>query len=380
MDGVHDGTVFGAGGVGTAGSAVTPGEVFGDAHPFVEVNNAVVVESVLLVEGIDERTLVIIVGIADAVACQVVAGVDNHVVTLVERCAEDFVHPVGTLYADAGVKLCVPALGEVQPCVGVAKLGHINLLLGGEGVGNVRCHTGSEHSFVRNAGGSGLRLLGGDEDNAAGSRLCTVDGCRSGVLQHGDGFDIVHRGDGGSGHSVNYPQHVVAVGRTLAADDDVGSGGGVAAVGLYGDTGNLALKHGFGGTYRTCCQFFGIVDDADAGRKVLLAGLGTVSEDNDFAEAFGILLKHHIHGGGSGKVLGTVAHIADGDGSPGLYLEGEVTFIVSNGSVTGAFLQNGSAYYGFAIGVGHMSFDHYLLLHDRCMADGFGSSLCGKGT
>ena len=166
----------------------------------------------------------------------------------------------------------------------------------------------------------------------------------------------------------------------MAADDDVRGRGGVAAVGLYGDTGNLSLKHGFGGTNRACCQFFGIVDDADAGGKVLLTGLGTVTEDYDFTEAFGVFLKHHIHGGGSGKVLGAIAHIADGDGSPGLYLEGEVTFVVSNGSVTGAFLQNGGAYYGFAIGIGHMTSDNNLLLHDRYMTNGFGSSLCGKGT
>ena len=126
-------------------------------------------EGVLLVEGIDERTLVIVEGIADAVACQVVAGVYHHVVTLVECSAENFVHPVSALYADVGVELGVPSLGQLEPGITVAEFGHVNLLLGGEGVGNVRCHTGSEHSFVRNAGGSGLRLLGGDEDNAAGS-------------------------------------------------------------------------------------------------------------------------------------------------------------------------------------------------------------------
>ena len=132
MEGVHDGTVFGAGGVGTARGAVTPCEVFGDAHPFVEVNNAVVVEGVLLVEGIDERTLVVVEGITDAVACQVVAGVYHHVVTLVECSAENFVHPVGALYADAGVELGVPSLGQLESGIAVAEFGHINLLLGSE--------------------------------------------------------------------------------------------------------------------------------------------------------------------------------------------------------------------------------------------------------
>ena len=96
-----------------------------------------------------------------------------------DGCAEDLVLPVGVGIAKLrGVKALnavhkVPVFRSVQCIIllGDSRDGHVAV------VGYARC-------------AALLTLLGGDDDHTVRS-AATVDGCSRGILQHGEGLDVV---------------------------------------------------------------------------------------------------------------------------------------------------------------------------------------------
>ena len=164
-------------------------------------------------------------------------------------------------------------------------------------------------------------LLGRDDDDAVGS-AGTVDGGRGGVLQDGEGLDVVgvDRGEGvahegaaflGDRDTVDDDERVVARGQRGAAADTEGRlGSGFAGGGNDVQTRHLA-DEGLGGTGdRTAVDIVGL--DGDDGSRHILFLDGAVADDHDIIQIFGI--RQEMEGRrdlGGRECLGGVADAAD---------------------------------------------------------------------
>ena len=152
-------------------------------------------------------------------------------------------------------------------------------------------------------------LLGGHEDDTAGTGGGTVDSGGGGILKDDDALDIIHGCDGSAGDAVHHPQHGVTLAGALATDEDTGRAVRGATVRRNDNTGNLALKHGFSGSHRAGRQFIRVVHDTHGSGQVLLLGLGAVTEGNGLLEDFGILNEDDVDVCASihGDLLGHIA-------------------------------------------------------------------------
>ena len=151
-----------------------------------------------------------------------------------------------------------------------------------------------------------LTGLGGDDDDTVAG-AATIDGRCAGVLQYGEGFDVlgVHHGEGVrqtlyaiviDGQTVDDNQRVVAgrQGRTTA-DADAGTTARGTIVRDNAHTGNLTHNHVLGIGGDALRHFVGL-EGGNRTRGVSLADLG-ITNDHGFVQNLGILLKHHIHVG-----------------------------------------------------------------------------------
>ena len=291
---------------------VLPNEVFGHGHPLVQLDFAIVAHGHVLLIGVNQDTLVVVVGEGDTVGEVLRTHVQGYVMTLIESRAEDGIHPVRAGGCNPRVAFCIPAGRQRHAGIGIGLLTHPQLLLGVQRLNQVGCLADAEHAVIRHGGSTFLGLLGRHQDNAAGTGLGTIDGGRGGVLQDYDALNIVHGGNRCAGHAVYHPQHIVAVLRTLAADDDVGRGRRVTTVGRDGHARQLALQHAFRGSHGADGQFIGILHDTHGGRQVLLAGLCAITQDNHFVQHLGIFFQDDVQLLLAGlDFLRGEAHIAD---------------------------------------------------------------------
>ena len=298
VDGGENGAGVCAAGIGTMAAGVTPGQVFRNLDILVHLIVTGIMDAQILFVSTHQNTRVVLIVEGEA-ALQVLATVvEGNGVTLIESGAEDLIHPVGTGGGDPGVHAGVPAHGHGEAGVGIGGLAHLDLFLGVKGTGQVGSGTETGHNVILYMDAL-VALLGGHEDNTAGTGSSTVDSGGGGVLQDDDALDIVHGSDGGAGNTVNNPQHGVTIAGTLATDDD--GRGGIRGTTVVGDgyTGNLALQHAFGVGHRTGSQFIGVVHDTHGSGQVLLLGLGTVTEGHGFLQQFGIFHEDDVDVGAS---------------------------------------------------------------------------------
>ena len=321
---VHDHAVVGAAGVARAVLVVFPSEVLAHAHPLVELVLAVVVQGQVLVVGVAQHAIVFVVVERDAVGKVGGAHVEGHVVALVHGCAEYFVHPVGACGGHPGVLGRVPAVGQGEAGVGIGGGAHLDFFFGSEPVGQVVGLAHPEGAAVAECGVAFLGLLGGDQDHAAGSRLGAVDGCRGGILEHDDALDVVERGNGCPRHAVDYPKHVVAVARALAAYHDAGRSGGVAAVRLNGHARYLALHHALGAGHRAHGKLGGVAYHAHRCRQVFLLGLCTIANGYNLVEHLAVVGHGDVEVAASCCCHGFVANGCDHQLAPCRSVEGEL--------------------------------------------------------
>ena len=278
---------------GGATLGVLPNEVFADRYPLVNLILARIVQRKVLVERVAHDALIVVVSEREAVGEGIGTGVDGYVVTLVEGGAEHLVHPVGTGCCNPRILLNVPAVGQWESGVCERALTHLNLLLSVERFGQVSGVTHTHHTIVRHSCSTLLCLLGGDEHYAACSRLRTVDSSRSGILQYYDRLNVVERSNRCTRHSVDYPQHVVAVLRALTTDYDVRSGCRVATIGSHRNACQLTLQHTLGRGDWTHCKLVDIAHNANGCREVFLLGSGTVADSHHFVEHLAVFFENN---------------------------------------------------------------------------------------
>ena len=254
--------------------------------------------------------------------------------TLVESRAENLVHPVGTVGSHPGVLGSIPTHGKGEAGIGIGELAHLNFLLGIQGPDNVGSGADTGYQVVLDVD-TLVGLLGGHEDNTAGTGGSTVDSCGSSILQDDDAFDVIHGSDGSTGNAVYHPQHRLTVGvtGTLTTDDNVGRSIRRATIGGNGHTGDLALEHAFGRSNRTGSQFIGIVHNTDGSGQVLLLGLGTVTQGYGFLKHFSIFHEDDVDGSTSVDVhlLGGVTQAGNLEDCVGRNRDGISTIQVRDG-------------------------------------------------
>ena len=214
---------------------------------------------------------------------------------------------------------------------------HPDLFLGRQGIGEIvgAADTG-DHVILHMDALVGL--LGGDEDNTAGTGSSTVDGGGGRVLQDDDALDVVHGIDGSAGNAIDDPQHGVTVPGTLTADEEAGAIRRLAAVVGNDHTRNLALEHVGDGSDRALGNLVGLADDTHRGGQVLLLGLGAVTEGHGFLKDFGILFQDDVDGCASihGDLLGHIAQAGHLEDCVGRDIDGVGTIHVRNGVGTAA--------------------------------------------
>ena len=332
VDSGKDGTAVSAAGVGTAAAHVTVGEVLRDLDVLVQLVLSVVADTQLFLERTHQDTGVVLIAEGQTALELVATIIEGEAMTLIESRAEDLIHPVGAGGSHPGVHVGIPAGRQGKAGVGIGDLAHLNLLLSVQRLGKIGSHIGTSHEIVLYMDALGA-LLGGYQDNAAGTGSGTVDSGRGSVLQNDDALDIVHGGDGSAGNAVYYPQHGVSVTGALATDNDLGRGIRRTAVGRDSHARDLALEHALRGGNRTGGQLFGVVHDTHRSGQVLLLGLGTVTEGNGFLKHFSIFHEDDVDVGATVHVhlLRGVAQAGDFENSVGRNGNGIITIQVRNG-------------------------------------------------
>ena len=181
-------------------------------------------------------------------------------------------------------------------------------------------------------------LLGGHEDDTAGTGSGTVDSGGGRVLQDDDALDVIHRCDGSAGDAVHHPQHGVTIAGALATDEDTGRAVRGTPVRRNDNTRNLTLEHGLGGSHRASRQFIRVVHDTHGSGQVLLLGLGAVTEGHGFLQDFDILFQDNVDGRASidGDLLGHIAQAGHLEDCVGRDIDGVGTIHVRNGVGTAA--------------------------------------------
>ena len=135
-------------GVLRAALGVDPRECFVDCNPLVELEFAVVVKSGLAVPGVDKHTVVAVVSKRNAVFGVFCTCVKSHIVTVIERVAEYFVHPVGASGGNPRVLVGVPTVGECKSGISVRNLTHFYLLLSVQALRQVACRAHAHYAVV----------------------------------------------------------------------------------------------------------------------------------------------------------------------------------------------------------------------------------------
>ena len=238
---------------------------------------------------------------------------------------------------------------------------------------------------IGDGGLAAAAFFGGDEDDAVRG-AGTVQGSGGRVLQDGHGFNVF-RVDGVEDTEASVAGTDVAGGRRIdddtvndierlggsgngayATDLDVGSGTWVAVIGGDTDTGDLAdeaLVQRFIGHARDLVAL-----DLGRGAGEGCAGSGTVGNDDDVVEEFGIRLEFDVDD------TAAVHGLCDGDITDGgefkRAADGDIQFIaaVAIGGSTrqGAPYQNGGSRDSFAGGgVGHRAAHGHVL--SKCSSD-----------
>ena len=326
---------------GTA-PAVVVGHDFRELEPLVHLVFAVVSDSHILLVGVVEDTLVILVVEGQTALEHVRTVVERHGVALVGSRAENLVHPVGALNAHPRVDGGVPTGRQGDAGILVGDGLHPDLFLGRQRLRKVGSAADTGHEIVFHVNAL-VGLLGGHEDDAAGTGGGTVNSGGGRVLQDDDALDFVHRVDGRTRDTVHDPQHGVAVTGTLAADEEAGAAVGVTAVVGNDHTRNLALQHVGDGSHRTFDDLVGVADDTHGSGQVLLLGLGTVTKGDGFLEDLSVLFQDDDDARASvdGHLLGHITEAGDFKDCVGRDIDGEGTVHVRNG-VGSATEQHGS--------------------------------------
>ena len=190
---------------------ILPYEIFGNGYPLVQFELTVVAQGHVLVIRIFQYTLVLVESERKTVGVVFCTDIQSHIVTLVECSAENFIHPVGTSSTYPWVLAGIPTCRQSQACIGIRKLTHLYLFLRIQRFNQVGSLTQAESSIIAQRRSTFLRLLGSHEDYTTGTRLCTIDSSRSGVLQYHDGLDIVHGSNRSTRYTVHYPKYVIAI-------------------------------------------------------------------------------------------------------------------------------------------------------------------------
>ena len=148
----------------------------------------------------------------------------------------------------------------------------------------------AERTIIRNPEAGQGTLLGRHQDNAVGS-TGTVDGGCGGVLEDGEGVDVIRVDHGevavGDGDTVHNKERVVrGVQGSRTTDPDLSTGTRSTVARNDHDAGALAAKEFIGIGDRTAVEFIGL-DHGHGTGQVLLLDVA-VTDDNGFFHHFGI--------------------------------------------------------------------------------------------
>ena len=225
-------------------------------------------------------------------------------------------------------------------------------------------------AVVRHLGyGTALTLLGGDDDDTVRG-AATVDGRCRGVLQHGEGLDVVGVDVGQDvahargrvavdGQSVDDEQRVVrCIQRRTAADADLCTGAGRTAAGDDVHTGNLTHQH-VGGIVRDALRHVVGVHGRHASGQVALLGVA-VTDDYDVLQCLRIFHHRDNHVGGCGQFLGDETHVGKHQRRALGNAQLKVTVEIGNHGCASAFYGNFRANQRLAQIVLHQTFHLHL--------------------
>ncbi len=318
---------------------VTPSKILIDGHPLVDLERTVVVHRCALVVGIDKSTVVAVESCRETVLCLIRTGVHRNIVAVIQRRAEDLVHPVCAGYTHPRVLGSIPSGREIKPCVCIRRFTHSYLLLCVQRSRQVACLTYTNDTVVRNRQIAFFCFLGSYEHATAGTGNGTIDSSRSRVLQNHDVLDVSKRRNGRAGHTVYHPKHIVAVLRTLTTDNNVRSSCRSTAVGRNRHTRQLTLQHGFRRCNRTHRQFLSIRNHTYRSGKVLLLLSNTVTEDNHLVQLLRILNQRYVQCLTVPlNLLGNISDVRNLDNVTTLNsIQGEFTVHIGNSTDSRAF-------------------------------------------
>ena len=249
--------------------------------------------------GVDDRTLLLIVGNRQNRLQLIGAAAQRNAVMLRQTRAEDFVEPVRARNVRAGVGRRVGQHGQLSVVRVVHGHGpYVAELLRIEQRGQIHRPLEAERHVDVHARLAGLGLAGGNQHDTARSDRCTVDGGRRRILEHGHRLDVLDH-VGGIGHAVHHYEHAVARGRvvvvtlrTASADRERRRAHRVAARLLDRHARHAALQEGAQVGSTAACRLVHL-DRRNGHREVLLT-LRTVTDGYDFADHRGVLFHDHV--------------------------------------------------------------------------------------
>ena len=289
-----------------------------DLPPVLEVGIEVGTHRETLEFGTDDGTFLIHPGTGDIVLDLVAAALGADLVLMLEGCTEDGILPVGTLAEDGRIAVFLVLADHADRLEVVVVLGEFAQVQQVDATGLA---LQGDHAVVGEFRIAAPTALGGDEDDTVRT-LGTVDSRRGSILEdfHADDIGRVdrgQRGDRGDGtvaervaqtevgaalaaalhdDAVNDVQRFgVGVDGRLATDADGGRGarstGGLDCL----DTGRTALEGlvdvGNDGTLD------GVFLHGDGGAGKVALFHGTVTDDDDLVEQFGIFKQQDVDDG-----------------------------------------------------------------------------------
>ena len=318
--------------VDTAAEAVVIGHGLGELEPLVHLVFTLETDAQILLVGTHHDTLVVLIVEGETALEHVGTVVERHGVALVGSDAEALVHEVGALHAHPRVDGRIPTGRQADAGVLVGDGLHPDFFLRREGLGKVVGAADPGDRVILHMD-TLVGLLGGDEDNTAGTGSGTVDSGGGRVLQDDDALDVVHGNDGGARDAVHDPQHGVTVAGALATDDHALSAGRLTAIVGDDHARDLALQHEGRGRHRPLDDLVSVVHDTHGSGQVLLLGLGAVTEGDGLLQDFDILFQDHINGCASihGDLLGHITQAGHLEDCVGRDSDGVSTIHVRNG-------------------------------------------------
>ena len=262
--------------------------------------------------GVDDRTLVVVIGHIGGIEVMTGTAADRQIVVLGNGRAADEAQPVrGLLDGQLAVRaLEAPALGTPgEDVVGRHEVRTLEPLGGGHVTG-----------ILDGGGHFALGVAGGDDDNAV-STAGTVDGGRGTVLQHVDGLDVL-RGHGreGSRDTVHKDERRGRAVQGGSTTEHHGGGSGRVS-GRNGDleAGDLALDELTGIDHGALDELIRL-HALHGGRDVGFF-LGTVADGHSFLQERNRLLEHHVDDGAVADglfhvLIADAGELEDGGGAP----------------------------------------------------------------